>query len=227
MNELNDSVAVATGAFENMALFDIAGLEELLLRFFLNLFCVAVVVHCLYYPKCKRRDFHFTFMLIGVSIFLLMFFMGGVKLRVGVALGLFAVFGIIRYRTESVPIREMTYLFIVIAISAINAIATGISWLELFAADVLFVMCIWLCESNRTFKHMTCKLVQYDRIELITPEHEAELYDDLQHRLGVKVQKIEVGSVDFLKDSAIIKVYYEEASDINSVNCLARMPKDC
>ena len=97
---------------------DWGALAELLIRFVLNTAVIALIVRVFYYPKSKRRDYFFTFILISISVFLLIFLMGGVKLKIGFALGLFAIFGIIRYRTESVPIREMTYLFLIIAVSA-------------------------------------------------------------------------------------------------------------
>ena len=112
---------------------DWGGLAELLVRFLLNTVVIGLIVRVFYYPKSKRRDYFFTFLLIAISVFLLIFLMGGVKLKIGFALGLFAIFGIIRYRTESVPIREMTYLFLIIAVSAINGLATSISYAELLA----------------------------------------------------------------------------------------------
>ena len=104
-------------------------LITMLLRFSFNMLVVWLMIHCLYYPKSGRRDYYFTFMLISISIFFLIFLLGGVKLKIGFALGLFAIFGIIRYRTESMPVREMTYLFCIIAISVINALAITISYI--------------------------------------------------------------------------------------------------
>ena len=142
-------------------------------------------------------------------------------------LGLFAIFGIIRYRTESMPVREMTYLFVIIAISVINALSVQLSYAELTATNLLFILCIWLCESNRWLKHISCKLVQYDRIELITPQRRAELIMDLENRTGLSITKVEVGHIDFLRDAAILKVYYEpESEEINTIDTLRRIPRE-
>lgn len=205
---------------------DWAGLSELLIRFVLNVAVIALIVRVFYYPKSKRRDYFVTFILISISVFLLIFLMGGVKLKVGFALGLFAIFGIIRYRTESVPIREMTYLFLIIAVSAINGLATSISYVELLATNLLFILSLWICESHRWVKHVASKLVLYDNIRLITPENEAELIEDLKKRTGLDILRVEVGAIDFSKDTAMVKVYYEPLSnEINSVDNVGRLPK--
>lgn len=199
---------------------------HLLIHFGFNILVVWLIIHFLYYRKSHRRDYYFTFMLISVSIFFLIFLLGSVKLKVGFALGLFAIFGIIRYRTESMPVREMTYLFVLIAISVINALAVTLSYAELALTNLIFVLCIWIIEGNRWLKHTSCKLIQYDRIELIKPELRAELIEDLEHRTGLKIQKVEVGGIDFLKDSAVIKIYYaEEAEEVNTVNNMLKIPK--
>ena len=205
---------------------DWGALTELLIRFVLNTAVIALIVRVFYYPKSKRRDYFFTFILISISVFLLIFLMGGVKLKIGFALGLFAIFGIIRYRTESVPIREMTYLFLIIAVSAINGLATSISYVELLATNILFIISIWALESNRWVRHVASKLVLYDNIRLITPEHEVELIEDLKKRTGLNILRVEVGAIDFSKDTAMVKVYYEPLSnEINSVDNVGRLPK--
>ena len=205
---------------------DWGALSELLIRFALNTLVIALIVRVFYYPKSKRRDYFFTFMLIAISVFLLIFLMGGVKLKIGFALGLFAIFGIIRYRTESVPIREMTYLFVIIAVSAINGLATSISYVELLATNLLFIISIWALESNRWVKHVASKLVLYDNISLITPEKEGELIEDLKKRTGLDVLRVEVGAIDFSKDTAMVKIYYEPlTNEVNSVNHVGRLPK--
>ena len=202
------------------------GFFELLIRFLLNTVVIALIVRVFYYPKSKRRDYFFTFILISISVFLLIFLMGGVKLKVGFALGLFAIFGIIRYRTESVPIREMTYLFLIIAISAINGLATSISYVELLATNLLFIVSLWILESNRWVKHVASKLVLYDNVSLITPDKEEELIEDLKKRTGLHILRVEVGAIDFSKDTAMIKVYYEPLSnEINSIDQVGRLPK--
>lgn len=205
---------------------DWGGLTELLLRFLLNVAVISFIARVFYYPKSKRRDYFVTFILISISIFLIIYLMGGVKLKTGVALGLFAIFGIIRYRTESVPIREMTYLFLIIAVSTINALDSSISYVELLATNLLFIISIWTIESNRWVKHVASKLVMYDNIALITPECEPELIEDLKKRTGLDILRVEVGAIDFSKDTAMVKIFYEPlTNEVNSVNHIGRLPK--
>ena len=194
-------------------------LVTMLLRFSFNMLVVWLMIHCLYYPKSRRRDYYFTFMLISISIFFLIFLLGGVKLKIGFALGLFAIFGIIRYRTESMPVREMTYLFCIIAISVINALAITISYVELVVTNVIFLLATWLFESYILLKYVSTKLIQYDRIALITPDKRLELIADLEHRTGLKIKSVEIGAIDFLRDMAIVKIHYEtDHMGDNSIN---------
>ena len=150
---------------------DAASMGQLLLHLAINLIFCGFIIHKQYYPKSKRRDYYFTFALISLSIFFMIFLLGSVKIKVGFALGLFAIFGIIRYRTEQMPVREMTYLFILIAVSVINALAVTLTYAELLLTNCLFVCFIWLFEDIPWIKHVSEKLVKYDRIDLITPEH--------------------------------------------------------
>ena len=224
--ELGTDFEATTEVLTSSLWADWYGLSELVIRFLLNTAVIALIVRVFYYPKSKRRDYFVTFILISISVFLLIFLMGGVKLKVGFALGLFAIFGIIRYRTESVPIREMTYLFLIIAVSAINGLATSISYVELLATNLLFIISIWAMESNRWVKHVASKLVMYDNIALITPEKESELVEDLKKRTGLDIIRVEVGAIDFSKDTAMVKIYYEPLSnEINSVDHVGRLPK--
>lgn len=200
-------------------------LTELAIRFFLNLAVCWILVQFFYYRKSRRRDYYFTFMVFSSAMLLLLFMMGNAEVGVGLTLGLFAIFGVIRYRTETVPIREMTYLFIIIAIAAVNGLsplyrivgATGdnphyelaLGSLGVLAVSNLLVIgLVCILESGRALKHSATRLVLYDRIELIVPERRAELIADLEKRIGVKVDNLEVGHVDFLRDAAYIKVYY-------------------
>lgn len=213
--------------FMDTPLLDVADFGILLMRFGFNVLMVWAIIHLLYYPKSRRRDYYFTFMLISISIFFLIFLLGSVKLKVGFALGLFAIFGIIRYRTESMPVREMTYLFVIIALSVINALAVTISYVELVATNVLFALAIWICESNRWLRHVSCKHIQYDRIELIKPDRRAELLEDLRERTGLDIQKVEVGGIDFLRDMAVLKVYYTpENEEVNTIDSITKVSRE-
>ena len=149
----------------------------------------------------------------------MIFLLGSVKVKIGFALGLFAIFGIIRYRTEQMPVREMTYLFVIIAMSVINALSISFSWAELVATNVLFFVSVMLTEWSRWLRHVSTKVIKYDRIELITPDRRAELLDDLTKRTGLNILKVEVGDLDFLKDMAILRISYEpENKDINTAD---------
>ena len=211
--------------FLDTPLVDATNMSQLLLHFLINLFFCGIIIHKLYYPKSQRRDYYFTFALISLSIFFMIFLLGSVKIKVGFALGLFAIFGIIRYRTEQMPVREMTYLFVLIAVSVINALAVTLTYGELLLTNILFVCSIWLFEDIPWVKHVNEKLVKYDRIDLIQPEQYEEMKADLEKRLGFSIIRFEVGSVDFLKDVAMVKVYYN-GDGINSVNRMVKFPKE-
>ena len=201
---------------------------QMAVRFIFNTIVVWLMIHVFYFPKSKRRDYYFTFMLISISIFFLIYLLGGVKIKVGFALGLFAIFGILRYRTESMPVREMTYLFSIISMSVINALAQDISYMELLVVNAIFICAVWLFESYFLLKHISTKLVQYDRIALITPDKRQELIEDLKKRTGLDIVKVDIGGIDFLKDMAMIKIYYESSYEdaFNSINNQNKISKE-
>ena len=206
---------------------DMKHVKELLIAFFINLIAIMVIVRGLYYPKCKRGEFFFTYILIAMSTFMLIYVLGDVKLKAGIALGLFAIFSIIRYRTEQVAIREMTYLFIIIAVSAINGLTVSeLSYGEVLIINILFILSIWICESKLLISHYSYKVIKYDNVKLITPDKKDELIADLEKRTGLKIEKVEVGAIDFLKDAAIIKMYYKSNSSNNSVDTTLKTPTD-
>lgn len=208
-------------------LIDASDIGSLLIRFLFNAIFIWFVIHKLYYPKSQRKDYYFTFAVISVSIFFLIYLLGGVKIKVGFALGLFAIFGIIRYRTESMNVREMTYLFTIIAMTVVNALGVTLSYGELFLTNLIFIICIRLAENQPWLKHVSEKLVMYDRIDLITPDKREEMMEDLHKRLGVDIKKVEVGAVDFLRDIAMIKVYYDDPHETsNTVNKIMKFPKE-
>lgn len=200
---------------------------ELVLRFLFNILVVGLIIHRLYFPKSRRLDYYFTFMLISVSIFFLIFLLGSVKLKIGFALGLFAIFGIIRYRTESMPVREMTYLFVIISVSVINALAGLDSYAELLLANLFFLITIWICESNRWLKHISEKLIVYDRVDLILPEKRDEMMADLKARTGLDIKTFDVGAIDYLRDTAMVKIYYwMPNNEHNTIETLLKLPKE-
>ena len=176
------------------------------------------IIDKLYFRKSRRRDFYFTFLLMTVAIFFLVYFMMGMergKATMGVGLGLFGIFSIMRYRTDAMPVREMTYLFVIICLSVVHAMAE--TYMELVVVDVVCILAIFLCELKLKVQHT--KLIQYDRIELIKPERHAELVADLEERTGLKIQHVDVGGIDFLRDTAVLRITYESdghlASDVD------------
>ena len=206
---------------------DLEGLVEMSTRFIFNLLIVWGIVHFFYYPKGRRRDYYFTFLLLSVSIFMLIYLMDGSNLQIGAALGLFAVFGIIRYRTESVPIREMTYLFFLVALSVLNGTKADLSLVERLIANALLVATVWVSENYLLVSKVGCKFVRYDNIDLIVPERYSELKADLEKRLGLEIVRVEVGAVDFLTDMTMLRVYYKgPVGAIKPVDRMVKLPKE-
>ena len=234
-------------------------LLNLLVSTALNTFFVWVIVHYFYYPKGRRRDYYFSFILMSIIVFALIYLLLGSDKSVGtgVALGLFAIFSIVRYRTESVPIREMTYLFLLVALSVMNGkIGSSLYFLEhsplpkdpermvevplepvdglmvtmvyIIGLSLLFIFVIWVAEKllQRSYTE-GCKYVRYDNIELIRPERYDELVADLRERLGVEIERVEVGAVDFLKDMTMLRVFYRDSdARIKPVDRMFRLPRE-
>ena len=206
--------------------FDAAGVSEMLIRFGFFLLVLFFIVYFLYYRKTHRRDYFFTLVLLSVSIFFLIYLLGSVKVKIGFALGLFAIFGVLRYRTETIPVREMSYMFGVISLSVINALADSLSIIELLVPNIAIALLIWFFEALVLRRNLASKLILYDRIELITPERREELLEDLHKRTGLNIYKLSIGSVDFLKDTAIIKIEYEnDGNSDNQVNKTLKIPR--
>ena len=197
-------------------------------RLLINITFTWLIIDRLYYRKSRRRDFYFTFMLISMAIFFIVFFMIFVledmkgKTSMGVGIGLFGIFSIMRYRTDAMPVREMTYLFVIIALSLVNAVSVNVPLFEVLLTNSILLVAVWLCELH--IKTRPTRLIQYDRIELITPERRPELIADLEKRLGVKVIKVEIGSIDFLRDMAMIRVSYD--GDQSAVSDELKLSKD-
>lgn len=202
--------------FLGVPLFEPNSLMHLIIRFAFNLLICWVIVHFFYYKKSRRRDYYVTFILFSTTMFLLIFLMENVSMQIGFTLGLFAIFGMIRYRTETVPIREMTYLFMIIGISVINGLSMAVSYAELATTNLLLIGLTWVLESQRFLKHISTKLILYEKIDLIVPERRAELLADLEKRTGLKIDKIEIGHIDFLRDVAYIKVSYQLGKNENN-----------
>ena len=204
------SVDQSVGAtFLGIPICDSISVQQLCLQFAANILVTTAIVWGFYYPKSHRRDFSVTFMLFSTAVFMLLFFMKSVGIDVSIGLGLFMIFGIMRYRTEMVPIREMTYLFLSIAVAVINGSNLMVSYAELALANTIILIVLALLEYVVMRNPEASKLICYERIELIHPEHRAELIADLETRLGHKILRVEIGNIDLLRDVAFIKVYYK------------------
>jgi hypothetical protein len=206
--------------------FDGPSLWQMLFRFAINLVICWVIVGLLYYKKSKRRDYYFTFMLFSITIFFLIFLMDNVKVQIGFALGLFAIFGMIRYRTETVPIREMTYLFVVVGISVINGLAMTVSYTELIITNLLIVLAVWLFETIHRKTHLESKIIVYEKVALAHADRENELMADLISRTGLDIKRLEVGHIDYLKDIAYVKIYYASDKPENTINQLTKVKRE-
>lgn len=204
--------------FLNIELMNWEDFIDLVIRTIFNTAVVLVLVRYLYYRITPRKNYLFTYILISVVVFFMVFLLENIKIELGFALGLFAIFGIIRYRTRQIPIREMTYLFLVIGISVINALANSkVSYAELIFTNIALVSITYLLEKVFLLKHESKKTINYENVELIKPENRAELIEDLEMRTGLNINRVEIGRIDYLRDSARVMIYYFE-SDIWSEN---------
>ncbi len=182
-----------------------------LIGFGFNLLVALLVVRFIYYPSTHNKAYVFTFLAFNTIIYFVLSFLATIEIGLGVGFGLFAIFSILRYRTDPIPIREMTYLFLISALPVMNsASANSEIWPQLLAANAAVVALLFVLEKGWGFHYETSKQILYEKIELITPEHRAELQADLEERTGLKIKRILVGKVDFLHDVANLKVYYDD-----------------
>lgn len=233
LTALNEAFASSIG----ITFFDPMEFLSIAIRFLINLTVVSTIARVFYFPKSHRRDYLFIFIIMAMSIYLLVSLMGGGSMKTGAALGLFAIFGIIRYRTEAIPIREMTYLFMLVAVSVVNAMGKadyhhtsdtwdGIGLVTIIFVNLTFVFLAWLYESSKLVNNSCSKFIKYDRVDLIAPDKRDELKADLEKRTGLKILSVEVGMIDFLKDSVLIRIYYDEPIDRgSSIMNMSKMPK--
>jgi hypothetical protein len=181
----------------------------LLWRLGLNMLFTAVVVRLVYYRLYRDRDYVFTYFLINLVTFSLAYLLSNVPIELGFALGLFAVFGILRYRTEAIKVRNLTYLFVVIGIALLNALANGgITLAELLIANAVIVGTVTVLEVAPFSVREESRLVHYDRLDLLGPADTAALLEDLRKRTHLPVERFEIGDVDLLRDAALITIHY-------------------
>lgn len=215
---------IVSNADEVARLFDIKIINtgdfmELFVRFFFNFIIALIIVRSIYYPITRRKDYLFTYLMFSIMVFFMCQVLSSVKLGLGFALGLFAIFGIIRYRTDPIPIKEMTYLFVVIGLAAINGLANKkVSYAELLFTNFAIVAVIYGIEKLWLIKSESRKTVMLEKIELIKPENHEALLKDLRERTGLNIHRTEIGRIDFLRDTARVRVfYYEEDSAYSSL----------
>jgi hypothetical protein len=228
---MNTLVLVATDKIKlaGIEIVDFSNLLELIGRFSMNLIVILILIRWLYFSTTKRKDYLFTYVLISSIVFFLCFLLESVALQIGFALGLFAIFGIIRYRTQTIPIKEMTYLFLIIGISVINALTdTTTSILEIVFTNVVIILITWGLEKRWLLKHESSKNIVYEKINLIKPENYTELINDLQLRTGIsKISRVEIGEIDFLRDICHLKIYFETSDKMENLKELVVHNKDC
>jgi hypothetical protein len=201
---------IAQAGLFDIKLINIDEFLQLILRFGLNLLVTFVIVYFLYARNSRRKDFFFSYFVVSVTIFTLCYLLENVKLEFGLALGLFAIFGIIRYRTDSIPIKEMTYLFVIIAISVINALSNKkVSYAELLFTNIAIVATIWVLEKILNLRQEEGFRIIYEKIENLHLMNKQELIDDLEKRTGIKVKRFRIQEINFLRDIAIIDVFHD------------------
>lgn len=218
--DYDPSIAAEYGASDSISylmhrLADAISISEsfltLPIMFAFNLLTAWVLIYCIYYRISRRRDYYVTFMLFSSAMFLLLWLMQLLDIQTGFVLGLFAIFGMIRYRTESVPIREMTYLFIIIAMSVMNSLslhADMLAWHQLIFANVVLILMALLFEWWSSKRREATKIILYEKIENIKPENRATLLADIKERTGLDATKVEIGHIDFLRDVAYVKIHF-------------------
>ena len=194
--------------FLDVPLFD-DDFWKLLVRFTFNLVFLTLIVRVIYFPNAKRKDYLFTYFVINVLVFFICFTLKKFELGLGMALGLFALFGILRYRTDPIPIKEMTYLFVVIGIAVINSLSnTKTSYAELVFTNLGIAVVALALERSPLLRAEQRQVIQYENIALIHTDRQAELLADVRKRTGLPISRVEIGRIDYLRDTAVVHAYY-------------------
>lgn len=188
----------------------------LVFRFAFNLASTVIII-LLYARISRRKEFYFSYAAISMSVFLLVLLLKNVELELGFALGLFAIFGIIRYRTDAIPPKEMTYLFVIIAVSVINALSYDyLGYIELAMVNALLLGALWLLEKALMLRQEGSLLIVYENIENLNKLKEDDLLVDLEGRTGIKIKRFEIEKIDFLRDVAMITIYFDIKSNLRN-----------
>ena len=217
-NELFSQLSTAQVSILDIDFVNVIDFKELVLKFGFNLLVTFVVVYFIYAKNSRRKDFFFSYFAISTAIFALCFLLESVKLELGFALGLFAIFGIIRYRTDTIPIKEMTYLFVIIGLAVINALSSkNVSFLELLFTNVAILATLWILELILMLRQEASLDIIYEKIENINLNRREELIHDIQKRTGIKVKRIEIEEINFMRDIARIRIFHD-ISELNGKN---------
>ncbi len=187
---------------------------ELIFRFSLNLIVAVVLIRFIYYSSNRRKDYFFIYFLMNSIVFLICFMLENVNLQMGFALGLFAIFGIIRYRTDTIPIKEMTYLFLMVGLAMVNALSNRkISYAELVFTNVAIISLTWYLEKIWMLKREEMIEINYEKIELVHPSKREELLEDLKERTGLDIVKVTVIRMSYLRDTAKLRILYRSTKN--------------
>ncbi len=191
------------------ALFDQAALLSLVARFALDLVVVVIIVHLIYFRAKPDGNFAFTFYVLNVLVFFVSYLMVGIDIGVGFAFGLFALFTIIRYRSVTLPVKEMSYLFAIVTVAIVNGLSQlGFSWSEVLFVDAAIIGTIWLLDRMWLPAQMGQEYLVYEKIQNVRPDANATLIADLQARTGLDIKSAQVGRLNFLNDTALVKIRY-------------------
>jgi hypothetical protein len=194
---------------KEQALIDVFDAYDFAMRSIIDFVSVVLLVALIYYPKHRNKDFIFTFILFNVVNFMICCLLGAAKIKIGFAFGLFAMFSIIRYRTIAISIKDMGYFFVCVALGMLNSLASvKDNFVILIGCNLVVLTLTFILERLDFLKNENAKEIVYDKVELIKPEFREELLRDLNDRTGLNIHRIEVTSIDYLKDTALVKAYY-------------------
>lgn len=225
---MNLKLMLSLNSLFDQSFFEIDSFSDIIIRFGFNLVIAVIIVRYIYYRKTRRKDYLFTYLLINTLVFFLAYLLSDVELKLGFAFGLFALFGILRYRTNPVPIKEMTYLFVVIGTSVINSISDEyIPIVEVLLSNFVIIIILYLLEFAFLLSHESSKRILYEKIDLIKEDKRDELIEDLRKRTGINIHRVEVNSINFLRDTARIVIYYYDKNKIvNADDLISTMDDD-
>ncbi len=179
------------------------------IRSAIDIVAILILVAFIYYPKHRNKDFIFTFVVFNIINFMICFLLGSAQIKIGFAFGLFAIFSIIRYRTIVVSIKDMGYFFVCVALGMLNSLAPiDDNFILLISCNLVILALTFFMERLDFIKNENSKEIVYDRVELIKPDKQVTLLKDLNERTGLEIHRVEIVSINYLKDIAILKAYY-------------------